>query len=261
MSTSTQTRTDGVSKYYDPAVKIETTGKYLFALIAIISLYMPFSSELADSWQIALKTVFITIVSVYFVLSQVSRFYLLPRAERRRRKQLLADAFGTALSLDKTTLYYNNEYAPSLMRLGANTMENSLFSKEIAAEMLCKSRFVTAGYAIMWLVAFTWRHNNLDMLISITQLVFSGEILAQWINLELLRSRHERTFEQLHTHFLHEIGQDSQRAIATILDAFVEYESAKSSAGLLLSSKVFEKLNPTLTSRWEQIRKDLKMNN
>jgi hypothetical protein len=40
----------------------------------------------------------------------------------------------------------------------------------------------------------------------------------------------------------------------------VEYESAKSAAGLLLPTKIFNQINPALTVKWEQIRKDLKMN-
>lgn len=259
MSAPTQSRVDEVSRYYDPAVKIELTGKYLFALIAIISLLMPYANKLDASAQNYLQAVFISIVAVYFTLAQIPRFYLVPRAERMRRKQLLSNSFGTALSLDMTSLYYNNAYSPSLIRLGANVMENSFFSKEVSGKMLIKSRFVTGAYAIAWLIAITLKHNNLEVLISITQLVFSAEIIAQWMNLEFLHFRYERIFEQLHAHFLHEIGEESHRAVATIIDAFVEYEAAKSSAGLLLSSKIFFKLNPMLTARWDQIRKDLKI--
>ncbi|MDD5760223.1 MAG: hypothetical protein PHI06_14215 [Desulfobulbaceae bacterium] len=112
---------------------------------------------------------------------------------------------------------------------------------------------------ILWLLAFALRHNNLEMLTWITQIVFSGEIVVQWLNLEVLRFRCERIFEQLHAHFLHDIGACSPKAIATILDLFVSYEAAKSSAGLLLSTKVFEKLNPSLTVKWDQVRQELKM--
>ena len=137
---------------------------------------------------------------------------------------MLSNAFGTPLSHDQTCLYYNNKYTPSVQRLGANTMENSLFSKEIAGEMLVTKRIVTGCYVIAWIAAFSFRHNNLELLVWITQLVFSGEIVAQWIRLEVLRHSHERTFEQLHSHFLHQIGEDSNKAIATILDSFVSYE-------------------------------------
>lgn len=52
---------------------------------------------------------------------------------------------------------------------------------------------------------------------------------------------------------------ESPTAIATILDSFTTYEAAKHSAGFLLSSKVFSKMNEELTQRWNQIRDDLNM--
>ena len=125
--------------------------------------------------------------------------------------------------------------------------------------MLFNKRLITAGYAVLWVLAFSLRHNNLEILSGITQTLFSGEVLAQWINLEVLRFRYERTYERLNNHFFHEIGADTPKAIATILDNFVAYESAKSSAGILLSINIFNKLNPSLTKKWNMIRQELKM--
>ena len=259
MKKSHPNRIDEVSQYYEPAARVGHIVPWLFWVIVFLSLCMPYSATLGASAQNVLQAVFIVFVMAYFTISQISRFYLVPRAERMRRKQMLSDAFGAPLSHDKTSLYYNNEYSPSVHRLGANTMENSLFSKEVAARMLYKNRLVTGGYVILWLLAFALRHNNLEVLTWITQIVFSSEIVVQWLNLEVLRFRHERTYEQLHAHFLHEIGADSPKAIATVLDSFVAYEAAKSSAGLLLSTKVFHNLNPSLAEKWNQIRQELKM--
>ena len=125
--------------------------------------------------------------------------------------------------------------------------------------MLVRKRWVIGFYLVAWFLAFALRHNNLALITWITQLVFSGEIIAGWLKLECLRLRHERTYEQLHAHFLHGIGGDQPRAIANVLDAYVAYESTKAAAGMLLSSKIFEDLNPELTKRWEQIKHDLKM--
>lgn len=258
--TNPSQRIDEVSEHYEPANKAEVLGKCLFWVIAALSLCMPYTATLDVLLKNILQAVFIVFVTVHFAVSQLSRFYLVPKAERIRRQQILSNSFGTKLSHEQTALYYNNDYSPSIKRLGANTLENSLFSKEIAARMLIRSRFITGSYVICWILAFALRHNNLELLTWITQIVFSGEIVAQWLNLEVLRLRHERVYDQLHYHFLHEIGEESPRAVATILDAFVSYESAKSSAGLLLSTKVFNKLNPALTEKWKRIRTDLNMN-
>ncbi|MFH1985242.1 MAG: hypothetical protein ABIL58_25675 [Pseudomonadota bacterium] len=253
-------RVDEVDRYYLPINRMGKATAALFWVIAAVSLFMPYArSILGPANHTALRSVFLVLVLVHFVLSQVSRLYLVPRAERMRRMQLLSDAFGTCLTHDRTSLYYNNEYSPSVERLGASTMENALFSKEISAKMLERKRWTVGVYLVAWLLAFALRHNNLELITWITQLVFSGEVIASWLKLECLRFRHERAYERLHAHFLHSIGGDQPCAIANVLDAFVAYESAKAAAGVLLSSKTFVQLNPDLTRKWEQIRDDLGM--
>ena len=261
MTTNTETqRVDEVSSLYEPVARIGKAIVGLFWIAAVVSLVMPYAQSLLGSvWHDILKCVFLVLVLVQFCLSQASRFYLIPRAERTRRRQLLSDAFGTRLTHERTALYYNNDYVPSVERLGANTLENSLFSKEVAARMLIPKRWTVVVYLSLWVLAFALRHNNLEILTWITQVVFSGEILASWLTLESLRFRHERTYDQLHAHFLHGVGDSNPRAIADVLDAFVAYESAKSSAGTLLSSMMFNELNPELTAKWEQIKRDIGM--
>ena len=260
MSEENQERVDEVLRHYSPAAKLQLVGAGLFWVNAALSLSILFLEMLSSLLQSLIPSVFITSVLIQFVVSQLNRFYLIPKAERMRREQMLSDAFGTPLSHDKTSLYYNNDYSPSIKRLGANTMENALFSSEVAAKMLVSKRLLIGLYLVAWVLVFSSQNINLDIIIWITQIVFSGEIIVQWLSLEVLRIRQERTYEKLHTHFLHEIGGNSQRAIATILDSFVAYEAAKSSASYLLSTRVFNELNPRLTRKWEQVRSELKMN-
>lgn len=125
--------------------------------------------------------------------------------------------------------------------------------------MLIKKRGLVLLYIAFWILLFSLRGTDLSTMMWVTQIVFSGDIIAQWLSLEALRARQERTYDRLHNHFLHKIGSGSAKEIATILDAFVTYETAKSSSSCLLSSKVFHKLNPSLTKKWEQIRNDLGM--
>ncbi len=260
MTNINSTRIDEISQYYAPINQIGDINTLFFWGNALLSLVMPYSTSVfGKSCSDVLQAFFLVLVLTYFILSQVSSLYLIPRAERMRRRQMLSDSFGAALSLDRTALYYNNSYAPSVERLGANTMENALFSKEITARMLERKRIVISGYLFIWLFAFSLRHDNLEVLTWITQLVFSSEILTEWIKLEILRSRFEQTFDDLHSHFLHKLGHRTPCAIANILDAFVSYESAKSTAGILLSTTDFQNLNPALSKKWQQICQELDM--
>lgn len=260
MSNASPARVDEVSQYYAPAEKLESIGTILFWLNTVMSFIMPYSaSTLGKEWSTVLQSLFLILVLIYFCLSQISSLYLVPRAELMRRKQLLSDSFGIPLSQDYTSLYYNNSFSPSVERLGANTMENALFSKEIVSRMLARKRFIIVGYLLTWFSAFALRHNNLELLTWITQVVFSGEIIVKWLKLEILRASHERTYEELYSYFLNKLGQGSPIAIANVLNAFVSYEAAKSNAGILLSTDDFQKLNLSLSDRWENICKKLDM--
>lgn len=255
-----ENRIDEVSQYYAP---INTFGKIvtaLFWLIATISLILPYAPAFLPIKIVEIiQAAFICTVCCHFVLSQMTRFYLLPRAERKRRKQLLSNAFGTKLIHDETHLYYNNQYIPSVQRLGANTMENAFFSREISGKMLIPKRIISGLYMIIWIFIFALPHTKVEILIWITQLIFSAEIIAQWLTLELLHFSYVRTYDELHGLFLHNIKFHSPNFIASVLDSFASYESAKYSAGFLLSSKVFDEMNKTLTKRWNRIKKDLQM--
>lgn len=259
MTNNNPTRIDEISTYYDVAKKANTLVNILYLATTAISLSLLFSSDIPDPFTDYLQTIFVAGVVVLFFANLCTRLYLIPRAEKMRRKQMLSDAFDTSLILEKTSQYYNNEYAPSIMRLGANAMENSYFSKEITSEMLKKTRLLVSAYLTVWFILFTIRETELATLIWITQVVFSGEVIAYWFSQEVIRFRFESVYEQLRAFFHHATDADNSKATATILDAVISYESAKASGGILLSTNIFEKLNPRLTQSWEKIRSDLDM--
>ena len=74
----------------------------------------------------------------------------------------------------------------------------------------------------------------------------------------MLHFRCSQAYEWFYAYFLNSVGEDTPEGVATILNAFSAYESAKSEAGITLSTKSFKKLNDTLTIEWQEIRKKLK---
>ena len=108
-------------------------------------------------------------------------------------------------------------------------------------------------------MVMTSRGTDLELILLITQLIFAGTILTQYIKLEILRFRVGRVYDELYNHFLRGEVADQALNIATILDNVVSYESAKAAATIKLSSKIFHKLNNTLTSEWDDIRRRLKI--
>lgn len=253
-----QNRIDEVSIYYDNAKQLEVFIKVLFWLSVGFSVAMIFLDTFRIEFQDRLRVTFMMVVITYFIGNLFLTLYFIPLAERKRRKQLLSDAFGTPLTQEITAQYYNNKFEPGIIKLGANVMENALFSKEVAQKMLVHVRSINSIYLLLWLFFVLARETDLELVLWITQLVFSSAMIFRWISLEMLRYRHDQTYELLYNTYLAR-NEDSKKFIPTILDAYASYEAAKAAAAVVLSSKIFKKINPELTLKWNQIRSTLRM--
>jgi hypothetical protein len=135
MNTTTDNRIDEVSVAYKPANTCDSVNGWLYYVLVAISLAALFSDSIKSAnWKgqgeltiVFLKVSFLVLTLAMFSLFLVSKFLLIPSAERVRRKQLLADALGATITPEITVRYYNNGFPASIQRLAANVMENSLF--------------------------------------------------------------------------------------------------------------------------------------
>lgn len=260
MTNTNQARVDEVSRYYDSTKILGKINNILFWVNAILALAIPYSSKLISTQAAEITQVFfLASVLVYFGISQYLSLYAFPKAGRKRRTHMISNSLGVNLTTDTTNLYYNNESEPSIKRLGLNTMENALFSKEILARMLNTKRLAIAAYLIALVVILAIRSSDIELKIAIAQLVFSGEIFVGWLKLELLRGRCEEVYKDLFNYFRQHPEQNNPNETATLLNAFMDYETAKSEAGVSLSSKVYSQINPSLSIKWDKIRSDFSL--
>lgn len=248
-------RVDDLDKLYKPVETFNSITTLLFCIGAILSIALPsFVGNLNES-NIQLLTIFyVLIVVLHAFFQNISSFYLLPKAEKERRKQLLSDALGVPLTHAETNLYYNNDNNAGLKRLHANLMENSFFGQRICLAMLKSERLKVAVYASLLLCAFLYREAELGVLVILTQVFFNGGVLFNWIKMEILRNRNERIYESLYSLHLSRQDMSNDNGMAALLNLFSEYECAKSSASIKLSSKKFHDLNPSLTEEWSTIK-------
>lgn len=250
-------RIDEVNRHYKTPRRVAKILRCLFWCIAGLSLLQIFPSVVPQLITTFISIAFVLLTLIFFSLSQAQRYYWLARAESERRRALLTDALGVPLSHEVTQLYYNNSYEPSLRRLGANLLENSFFSSEVTKSMLGGCRLQSGLYLSLWVIFFALRYSDYQLLIVVTQIVFSAEIIASWINLEILHRRYESCFEKLKALFRLNDGLSGASSIAEILDVAITYESAKAAAGVLLDENTFQKMNETLTNRWNRMRLNL----
>lgn len=254
MTESETERVDGLEHYYRPIERCEAWTTCLFWASAILSIIALYSRCIPwERVRDVPAVLFSMSVILHLVLSLYNRFHLVPEAEAKRRKQLLSDSFDIPLTAEQTQAYYNNPLAPSIQRLGANVLENSFFAKSVCGKMAARERLKVLIYFTVWFLAAFWRSTPLGLLLVVTQTVFSGEIIAKLVCLEVLRHRNEELFDELYHEFLHKIDFQSRTGTACILDAFATYEAAKAAAALKQSTTIFNELNPRLTREWAEI--------
>lgn len=173
---------------------------WLISILAIASLFVDKASYplAADGVQIVL----IVCVILFFVQGQILKLYLFPRAEDKRRQQLLSDSFGVTLTHEKTVGYYNNDQTNPIKRLAASVMENAFFTSAITRMMLPAERVKTIGYVVVYFLAVLNRSSDLAFLAVAAQALFGGEIVARWLHLEWLRFRSEQAFNNFNRLFV-----------------------------------------------------------
>ena len=252
-------RRDDIDSYYKTAALISRVKLFLLIATVVTTFLIFYSFLIGFINEGILKTTYITSAWLYFVASQALKFWFVPKAESARRTQMISNALGVPLCHEKTFLYYNNNFPASISRLGANIMENALFTRSIVARMLLNNSIFTFAFIVLWVTVLVIRHESLDLIILVTQTIFSYELIVQWLKLMFLKIRSEHVYKDLYSHYLHHNEKDTAPANASVLDYFAEYETAKSTAGVLLSSKIFHKLNQSLSEQWDQIQIELNM--
>ena len=243
-------------KYFRPLERADAVGDWLFVSAAVLSI-IAVVVEKADfpRGYNLIQGAFVMLVLGLFVAGQVSRLYFAPRAEDKRREEFLSNALNVSLTHERTIGYYNNNETDPTRKIGLNVLENTLFTKAIALEMVKRERLVSGCYLILWLTLLFNRNTDLSLISAAAQAIFGEQIISRWLRLEWLRIRSENIFRELHRAFLsnpapHVLG-------AQIMEAFSTYEATKSSASIVLSTSIFDDLNPSLTQEWEDIKVSL----
>ncbi|MCP1290411.1 hypothetical protein NK214_09450 [Chromobacterium sp. S0633] len=243
-------------KYFGPLERTDVLGSWIFGGAAILSIIVVVVEKTSFPHGYNLiQGAFVLLVLGLFVVGQVSRLYFSPRAEDKRREDFLSNALNVNLTHERTIGYYNNNESILIRKMGLNVLENTHFTKAIALEMVKMVRLVSGVYIAIWLILIFNRDTDLGLISAAAQAVFSEQVISRWLRMEWLRIRSENIFRELHRAFLS--NPASHVLDAQILEAFSTYEASKLSASIVLSTRIFERLNPSLSQEWEDIKVSL----
>lgn len=242
------------TNYFDVIENVDIASKVLFVCSAGLSLAGALVQEVEHKvlfqWM---QVIFLALVVVLFGLDQWVKLYLSPRAADARAQDFLSHAYDQPIAAQRTSGYYNNGEAVGMRRLAAQTFENTLFTKEISREMLKREAPLALFYLAAWLVALAYRDTSITVLGALAQLIFGEQIVARLLRLFWLQRRCEHIHEDLRRLYLS--GASAAQFDGPAMDSFTRYEVSKAAAGITLSSKVFDQLNPMLSAQWAELRK------
>jgi hypothetical protein len=243
-------------KFFTPLERAEKASGFLFIAVVALTIFATVFDEASHKkLNDLLQSGLVVSVVLLFILDQSIRLYFAPRAQDSRSQDFLSKAYGTPLSGQQTTGYYNNSQSDPARRIAAQVFENSFFTREISGAMLKIAGAFVVVYFTFWIAALANRDVSLSLVATCAQAIFGEQVLARCIRLFWLHRRSDNIFNDMHRLFL--AKPNSAEFAAMALESYTKYEAAKALAGITLSSKIFDRLNPKLSAEWTELCKTL----
>ena len=234
---------------YKKSIKNEQKLTLLFWAILIISII--------NIFYVFEPIIYLLIILniIYVILTFYDDIIVKNNAESERRKTLISDAFCINLTSKKTNGYYNNNFPPSVKKLGIDSFESILYTKKNLSMMLFTEGIKTLVMFVVWFIIIT-KFNDKELLLNLTQTFFSLEILFKFIKLIYYYINVSKLYDQFYQLFITK-KYDEKKDQALILEYVMDYECLKTYCHILLSDKNFNKINNTLSREWENIKNDI----
>lgn len=252
-------------EYFKPLEQLDVwTNRifYFFTALAIVGLFAEpaiaqiFDKEAAEKFLPIIKKMidFILTLAVlaYFVAGIVTRIFLQPRSENARRRNFVEVAYGVKFDTFGTEGYYNSRATDPTRKKAEQLLENCLFTRRIIKRMIPAERGKTIICFVIFLTALAYNSSQIGIASLIAQAVFGEQLLSRWLRMEFLAKETERVYLAMYRLCRTEKIDKEFEAELEIQTGC--YEAAKSNAGILLSSKIFNKINAPVSAEWEAIK-------
>lgn len=240
---------DDVDLLYKRSNMLAAVCKYLFWGNCILSIVAAICS---GQMKVVLTYLQIIGAIIYVVIKGVDDGLFWYSAEMARRKNSIQVAFDVPLSELETVGYYNNTFAPSIEKYALNAFESNYFSKFIAGKMLVKSALM-ALISVVALLVTGWLVASGDILLIISQAVFSAYVVEDTILLTIYKLKMDNLYEEAFSSFV-TVGIKNEKQKVWLLSYAIEYEAIKAHYKVRLDSAIFNKYNDELSKKWDLIQ-------
>jgi hypothetical protein len=253
-------KNDPIDRFYAPLASAEKFSDISFWIAAILSI-IALQIEKSTSPVIyeAVQSAFAFSVMGVFILGLAARLYWSSRAQSKRLADFVSNAFDVPLIPERSQGFFNNLETGPFRRMAASLLENTLFTKAILQRMLRNERIKVVVYACVWLIALLNRATDLALITGIAQVILSEQIISKWIRMEWLRARVEGVYEDVYSLIQSTGNAGSKEINARVIEYLLRYETAKSQAGISLSTSIFKRINPAVSAEWRKTVSELKL--
>jgi len=194
-------------------------------------------------------------IVAFAVLSFISEtiFY---QASIQRREDFIDNSFETTLAENRSQEYYTNDnIASGIYKMAVNGFENSLFTYNIAKKMTAPLWLKNILFAVLILSFSIFGYSSAFTLL--IQLTLPILLLQQAIKHTLFVYRIKRVFENNRRLFndLKNLNDSKQKRPEIILNV-LDYETTLTYGAILLNSKIYNEMNPSLSITWNEIKQE-----
>jgi hypothetical protein len=192
-----------------------------------------------------------------FIISAIKDYYLFPKAEFERRKDLIDNSFDTKYTLKSSEEYFtNSEISAGVYKLGVNLFQNLLFTVTVSKKMRPKAILKSVLFIILFFLISFWGVKDVPIALPFLQLLFSAFVLGDLIKLLLYISKNEKTLDDVQNVFA-----NNQVTDAAIYKCVLDYETNLAWGSLLLNDGIFNEINDETEEEWKVIKNKYQIKN
>ncbi|MBE9469118.1 MAG: hypothetical protein IMY72_12470 [Bacteroidetes bacterium] len=228
---------------------------YISAIIVLATFILSnFTDSFKDIIEYVLKANSILIIA--FLIMNLIKDCLLFNAGKKKRLDFIDNAFGAFMTTEHSKGYFSNENIQSgIYKMAVNGFENVFFSLNISRKMVVRTLIINIVILFIFLSSAIYGLDNLVVLI--IQLTLPAIMLQQIIKLVLLINNLDNVYHKYCSLFNDlKIGNVIECKIPAMISNLIEYETALTWGNVLLSEKIYNELNPLLSKKWEEIKKE-----
>lgn len=234
----------------------ELTGVFISIATAIFDyLSRADSSLLAITNSLSISSVIVAIL--LFAATQVFSS-IFQKSEEVRRAGFLDNALGCRTAITASRKYYDNDDTVfGFKKLLQNLHENSLFTSEIAREMLFVRGLLLVPVLALLICVFIVGLRNVAWGVLFLSIVLSSRFTTQFLKLcDLYRGAEkiEQDCHRLYEHIYNQTLSEMSAATHEIIALQTKYDVLLSRCEIILSTKIYTKINKTLTLQWNEIK-------